>query len=81
MRTSGKDADGEDTMMTPRQDVYCAAHVLVAVYGEDAPVDAALRAHELEAAGDCEGAALWRRILAAIDDLLAGERLQRDARQ
>lgn len=81
MRASGKTGDAEDATMTPRQDVYCAAHVLVAVYGEDAAIDAALRAHELEAAGDAEGAALWRRILAAIDDLLAGERLQHEAKQ
>ncbi len=77
-RKCGDDRDG---LMTPRQDVYCAAHVLIVVYGEDASIDAALRAQELQAAGDHDGAALWRRILAAIDDLLAEERLQHDARQ
>jgi hypothetical protein len=64
-----------------RQDIYCAAHVLIAVYGDDAVVDAALRANELDATGDHDGAALWRQILAAIDDLLAGERPQREAKQ
>lgn len=67
--------------MSGRQDIYCAAHVLIAVYGDDAVVDAALRAEELAAAGDPAGAALWRQILVAIDDLLAGERPQRDAKQ
>lgn len=51
--------------MSLRQDIYCAAHVLIAVYGEDAAVDAALRANELAAAGD----------------LIAGERPQQGAMQ
>jgi hypothetical protein len=67
--------------MSLRQDIYCAAHVLIAVYGEDAAVDAALRANELAAAGDREGAALWRQIVIAIDDLIAGERPQQGAMQ
>jgi hypothetical protein len=61
--------------MSLRQDIYCAAHVLMAVYGEEAGVDAALKATELAATGDVDGAALWRQIALAIDDLVAGERL------
>lgn len=67
--------------MSLRQDIYCAAHVLIAVYGEDAAIDATLRANELAAAGDGEGAALWRQIALAIDDLIAGERPQREVKQ
>ncbi|HSO43490.1 MAG: hypothetical protein ACXW25_01545 [Rhodospirillales bacterium] len=67
--------------MSLRQDIYCAAHVLIAVYGEDAGIDAALRANELAAAGDRDGAALWRQIASAIDDLIAGERPQLEAKQ
>jgi hypothetical protein len=67
--------------MSLRQDIYCAAHVLIAVYGEDAAVDAALRATELAAAGDGEGAALWRQIASAIDVLIAGERPQQHTKQ
>lgn len=67
--------------MSLRQDIYCAAHVLIAVYGEDAAVDAALRATELAAAGDGEGAALWRQIALAIDVLIAGERPQQHTKQ
>ncbi|MBL8658741.1 MAG: hypothetical protein JNM75_03180 [Rhodospirillales bacterium] len=67
--------------MSERQDIYCAAHVLIAAFGDDAVVDAAVRAEELQTAGDRAGAALWRRILAAIGDLLDGERPQRDAKQ
>ncbi len=29
--------------MSLRQDIYCAAHVLIAVYGEEAGIDAALQ--------------------------------------
>lgn len=67
--------------MSVRQDIYCAAHVLIAVYGEDAGIDAALKATELAAAGDPDGAALWRQIAIAIDDLIAGERRQWGAKQ
>ena len=67
--------------MSERQDIYCAAHVLITVYGDDAAVDATLRAQELAAAGDGEGATLWLQILAAIDDLLANERPQRAVKQ
>lgn len=67
--------------MSLRQDIYCAAHVLIAVYGEDAGIDAALRATELAAAGDGEGAALWRQIALAIDVLMAGERPQQHTKQ
>jgi hypothetical protein len=67
--------------MSLRQDIYCAAHVLIAVYGEDAGIDAALRATELAAAGDGEGAALWRQIALAIDVLIAGERPQQHTKQ
>jgi hypothetical protein len=67
--------------MSLRQDIYCAAHVLMAVYGEEAGIDAALKATELAATGDADGAALWRQIALAIDDLVAGERLQWGTRQ
>lgn len=67
--------------MSLRQDIYCAAHVLIAVYGEEAGVDAAIKATELAAAGDGDGAALWRQIALAIDDLVAGERRQWGTKQ
>lgn len=67
--------------MSVRQDIYCAAHVLIAVYGEDAGIDAALKATELAAAGDPDGAALWRQIAFAIDDLIDGERRQWGTKQ
>lgn len=67
--------------MSLRQDIYCAAHVLMAVYGEEAGIDAALKATELAATGDADGAELWRQIALAIDDLVAGERLQWGTKQ
>jgi len=33
-----------------------------------------MRADELLAAGDLDGQAVWKRILAAVDELLSGER-------
>ncbi|PIW26174.1 MAG: hypothetical protein COW30_16370 [Rhodospirillales bacterium CG15_BIG_FIL_POST_REV_8_21_14_020_66_15] len=40
-------------------------------YGEDALAEAQRRVHELEAAGDAEGADTWRRVAAAIAISLA----------
>lgn len=60
--------------MTEEIDVYRAAALLVKQYGENAPIRAAMRADELCAAGDVEGAAVWKRILRAIDKLQTKER-------
>ena len=43
-------------------------------HGDDAPIHAAMRADKLMEAGDMEGKAVWKRILAAIDELLAEKR-------
>ena len=42
--------------------------------GEDVPIQAAMRADEMLDGGDMEGQMVWRRILKAIDELLATER-------
>ena len=60
--------------MTEEIDVYRAAALLVKQYGENAPIRAAMRADELLAGGDVEGAAVWKRVLRAIDELQAKER-------
>ena len=39
-----------------------------------APIHAAMRADELLEAGDLDGLAVWKRILRAVDELLAKER-------
>ncbi len=59
--------------MTSDLDIYRAAAVLIKRYGEDAPIQAAMRADKLLDEGDMEGSALWRQILAAIEELLRQE--------
>ena len=46
---------------------------LIKRYGEDAPIQATMRADKLLDEGDMEGSALWRQILAAIEELLRQE--------
>jgi hypothetical protein len=55
-------------------DIYRTANVLVELHGEDAAVQASMKADALLAAGDIDGQAVWKRILAAVDELLMGER-------
>ncbi len=57
--------------MTSRMDIWRAAKLLVDQHGADAPIRAAQRADELLAAGDIEGRAVWRRILAAVKELIS----------
>jgi hypothetical protein len=51
--------------MIPDLDIYRAAKLLIGQHGEDAPI----RADELLEAGDTEGAAIWRAIVGAIEEL------------
>ena len=50
-------------------DIWHAANILVKRHGADAAMVAASRADELLAAGDVEVGAVWKRILAAVDEL------------
>lgn len=54
-------------------DIYRAANDLIEQHGEDAPIHAAMRADEMLAKGDLDGQAVWKRILNAVDKLLANE--------
>jgi hypothetical protein len=49
--------------------IRSGAVLLVKRHGADAAMVAAQRADELLAAGDFEGCAVWKRILAAVDEL------------
>jgi len=53
--------------MTP--DIWRAANLLVMRHGSDAALVAAQRADELLEAGDIDGCAIWKRILAAVAEL------------
>ena len=50
-------------------DIYRAAKLLIDQQGEDAALNAAERADLLLEEGDMEGAAVWRAIVTAIEDL------------
>ncbi len=43
-------------------------------YGEDAPIEAAMRADAMLEKGDLEGCAVWKRVLRAVEELLSKER-------
>lgn len=59
-------------MLTDKE-IWQAAGVMVKRYGTDAVTEAAKRVAELESQGDEAGAAAWRRIEAAIEQLQAKE--------
>ena len=60
--------------MTDDIDIYRTANVLVELHGEDAPIQAAMKADALLEASDTEGVAAWKRILAAVDELLSKDK-------
>ena len=49
------------------------ANELIKQHGNDAPIHAAMRADELLEAGDMDGQGVWKRILAAVDELMSEE--------
>jgi hypothetical protein len=53
------------------KDIWRAAKLLIAQYGNDAATHAAMRADELLTAGDDQGARVWKRVVKAIGDLTA----------
>ncbi len=54
-------------------DIYRSANVLAWRYGEDAPIQAAMRADAMLDKGDLDGYALWKRIVKAVGELLSKE--------
>jgi len=60
--------------VTSDPDIYRAAKLLIDRHGENAPLRAAERADQLLEAGDMMGAATWRRMLKAIEELARGRR-------
>ncbi len=51
-------------------DIYRSAQLLIDQHGQDALIEAALKADELLDAGDLDGQAVWLRIRAAVAELL-----------
>ena len=62
--------------MTSSIDIYRTANELIKQHDEDAPIHAAMRADELLDAGDMDGQAVWKRILAAANELLSEKRTE-----
>ena len=59
--------------MTSNIDIYQTANELIKQHGDDAPIHAAMRADELLDAGDMDGQAVWKRIVAAVEELQSKE--------
>lgn len=57
--------------MIPEIDIWRTAKLMIDKHGDDAPIQAAMRADELMAAGDMDGRAIWFRIVRAIEELQA----------
>ena len=60
--------------MTSPIDIYQTANELIKQHGDNAPIHAAMQADELLDAGDMDGQAVWKQILAAVEELLSRER-------
>ena len=52
-------------------DVFRSATLLVKRHGDEAPIHAAMKADAMLDKGDLDGQRVWRRILAAVNDLSA----------
>ncbi len=55
--------------MTSDLDIYRTANVLVKHYGEDAALEAAQRADAMLEKGSLDGQRVWKRVLAAVDEI------------
>ncbi len=57
--------------MTSVLDVYRSAKLLIDQHGDEAPIHAAMQADAMLDKGDVDGAAVWRRCVGAINELLS----------
>lgn len=60
--------------MATETEIYRAADLLIREYGEMAAIGAMAKADHLSSQGDEAGEAVWRRIVDAIEDILAEDR-------
>lgn len=56
--------------MLDEPDIWRAANLLLKNHGDNAPLVAAQRADEMLARGDMVGQAIWKRITAAVEELI-----------
>ncbi len=56
--------------MIPDLDIYRSANALMKQHGQDAPIEAAMKADAMLDKGDLDGCAVWKRVLRAVEELL-----------
>ena len=59
--------------MTSKLDIFRSANILVKRYGEDAAIEAAMRADAMLDRGDLDGCAVWKRIVRAVEEIQRAE--------
>ena len=59
--------------MIPNFDIFRSASVIMKQHGEEAPIEAAMRADAMLEAGDLDGLAVWKRILKAVEEIQGTE--------
>jgi hypothetical protein len=60
--------------MVTELDVYRTAQLLIRQYGADSPIQATMQHDTMLERGDLQGATVWKRVVAAIDVILATDR-------
>ncbi len=55
--------------MTSEIDIYRSAHALIERHGDAAAIEAAMKADAMLEKGDLDGAAVWLRFVAAINEM------------
>ncbi len=58
-------------MASVEPNIYRFAKLLIDQHGDEAPIHAAMRADTMLDKGDLDGAAVWRKIVTATNELLA----------
>ncbi len=73
MGTAGGGGVAEGQPMTSEIDVYRSAKLYIDQHGEAAAIEAAMKADAMLDKGDLDGAAVWRQIVAAVNDIQRDE--------
>jgi hypothetical protein len=55
--------------MISDRDIYRTANLMIRKHGSEAHIHAAIRADEFLDKGDLDGAAVWRRIVMAVEEM------------
>ena len=58
-------------IVTANLDIYRTANLLIQQHGEDAAIQAAMKADEMLEKGDLDGKAVWMQVVRAIEKLQA----------